>query len=78
MRPYLITAKLMRPSNMKRFPTPGLGNTAKSKPEVHKLWSAVTRSPSPLREVGTRVVYVRDIFILNEISVQGKIQRSFK
>jgi hypothetical protein len=23
MRPYLITAKLMRPSNMKRFPTPG-------------------------------------------------------
>jgi hypothetical protein len=25
MRPYLITAKLMRPSNMKRFPTPGLG-----------------------------------------------------
>jgi hypothetical protein len=22
MRPYLITAKLMRPSNMKRFPTP--------------------------------------------------------
>jgi hypothetical protein len=26
MRPYLITAKLMRPSNMKRFPTPGLDN----------------------------------------------------
>jgi hypothetical protein len=26
MRPYLITAKLMRPSNMKRFPTPVLGN----------------------------------------------------
>jgi hypothetical protein len=25
MRPYLITAKLMRPSNMKRFPTPELG-----------------------------------------------------
>jgi hypothetical protein len=24
MRPYLITAKLMRPSNMKSFPTPGL------------------------------------------------------
>jgi hypothetical protein len=24
MRPYLITAKLMRPSNMKRFPTPAL------------------------------------------------------
>jgi hypothetical protein len=24
MRPYLIIAKLMRPSNMKRFPTPGL------------------------------------------------------
>jgi hypothetical protein len=24
MRPYLITAKLMRPYNMKRFPTPGL------------------------------------------------------
>jgi hypothetical protein len=24
MRPYLITAKLMRPSNMKRFPTPEL------------------------------------------------------
>jgi hypothetical protein len=24
MRPYLITAKLMRPSNMKRFPTPDL------------------------------------------------------
>jgi hypothetical protein len=24
MRPYLITAKLMRPSNMKRFPNPGL------------------------------------------------------
>jgi hypothetical protein len=23
MRPYLITAKLMRPSDMKRFPTPG-------------------------------------------------------
>jgi hypothetical protein len=27
MRPYLITAKLMRPSNMKRFPTPGLEQT---------------------------------------------------
>jgi hypothetical protein len=26
MRPYLITAKLMRPSNMKRFPTPGLNH----------------------------------------------------
>jgi hypothetical protein len=26
MRPYLITAKLMRPSNMKRFPTPVLGD----------------------------------------------------
>jgi hypothetical protein len=25
MQPYLITAKLMRPSNMKRFPTPVLG-----------------------------------------------------
>jgi hypothetical protein len=25
MRPYFITAKLMRPSNMKRFPTPVLG-----------------------------------------------------
>jgi hypothetical protein len=25
MRPYLITDKLMRPSNMKRFPTPGIG-----------------------------------------------------
>jgi hypothetical protein len=24
MRPYLITAKLMRPSNMKGFPTPDL------------------------------------------------------
>jgi hypothetical protein len=24
MRPYLIIAKLMRPSNVKRFPTPGL------------------------------------------------------
>jgi hypothetical protein len=24
MRPYLITAKLMRPSNMKTFPTPDL------------------------------------------------------
>jgi hypothetical protein len=24
MRPYLITDKLMRPSNMKRLPTPGL------------------------------------------------------
>jgi hypothetical protein len=27
MGPYLITAKLMRPSNMKRFPTPGLDLT---------------------------------------------------
>jgi hypothetical protein len=26
MRPYLITAKLMRPSNVKRFPTPELYN----------------------------------------------------
>jgi hypothetical protein len=24
MGPYLITAKLTRPSNMKRFPTPGI------------------------------------------------------
>jgi len=28
MRPYLITAKLMRPSNMKRFPTPVLTGLA--------------------------------------------------
>jgi hypothetical protein len=27
MRSYLITAKLMRPSNMKRFPTPGLDHS---------------------------------------------------
>jgi hypothetical protein len=27
MRPYLITAKLMRPSDMKRFPTPVLDCT---------------------------------------------------
>jgi hypothetical protein len=27
MRPYLITAKLMRASNMKRFPTPALTTT---------------------------------------------------
>jgi hypothetical protein len=30
MRPYLITAKLMRPSNMKRFPTPALASVQTS------------------------------------------------
>jgi hypothetical protein len=33
MRPYLITAKLMRPSNMKRFPTPGLNYTQTDPPD---------------------------------------------
>jgi hypothetical protein len=28
MRPYLITAKLIRPSNMKRFPTPALDTSS--------------------------------------------------
>jgi hypothetical protein len=37
------------------------------RPEVLKLWGAI----GPL--VGTRVVCMRDIFILNEIWVQGKI-----
>jgi hypothetical protein len=32
MRPYLITAKLMRPSNMKRFPTPGVDDGIVSYP----------------------------------------------
>jgi hypothetical protein len=36
MRPYLITAKLMRPSNMKRFPTPELD---KQHPELRKYYS---------------------------------------
>jgi hypothetical protein len=30
MRPYLITAKLMRPSNIKRFPTPALDGACDS------------------------------------------------
>jgi hypothetical protein len=30
MRPYLISAKLMRPSNMKRFPTPALTRSISS------------------------------------------------
>jgi hypothetical protein len=30
MRPYLITAKLMWPSNMKRFPSPVLAPTLKN------------------------------------------------
>jgi hypothetical protein len=30
MRPYLITAKLMRPSNMKTFPTPVLYEQGKA------------------------------------------------
>jgi hypothetical protein len=39
MRPYLITAKLMRPSNMKRFPTPALDfilSDVENFLEVHK------------------------------------------
>jgi hypothetical protein len=36
MRPYLITAKLMRPSNMKRFPTPGLDKSKCSYVEDYK------------------------------------------
>jgi hypothetical protein len=32
MRPYLITAKLMRPSNMKRFPTPALAKRRLARP----------------------------------------------
>jgi hypothetical protein len=46
MRPYLITAKLMRPSNMKRFPTPGLTQwhtlTALSRPLVWLVLVAFT------------------------------------
>jgi hypothetical protein len=34
MRPYLIKAKLMRPSNMKRFPIPGLGLVTNSNSEL--------------------------------------------
>jgi hypothetical protein len=41
MRPYLITAKLMRPSNMKRFPTPVLETTQPAWPEA-TVWTAAT------------------------------------
>jgi hypothetical protein len=37
MWPYLITAKLMRPSNMKRFPTPDLDLLTHSE-ETEKLF----------------------------------------
>jgi hypothetical protein len=36
MRPYLITAKLMRPSNMKRFPTLDSGLEHLHLPELMK------------------------------------------
>jgi hypothetical protein len=39
MRPYLITAKLMRPSNMKRFPTPDIGHHDKTWGEVKAVAS---------------------------------------
>jgi hypothetical protein len=68
MRPYLITAKLMRPSNMKRFPTPGI--------EILELWGI----PPPVGGgriwcslVGPRFVSMRDVFILNEIWAQHKV-----
>jgi hypothetical protein len=34
MRPYLIAAKLMRPSNMKRFPTPEKTHGCTMRPEL--------------------------------------------
>jgi hypothetical protein len=41
MRPYLITAKLMRPSNMKRFPTPGVEEASiRDLPEVRFICCA--------------------------------------
>jgi hypothetical protein len=37
MRPYLITAKLMRPSNMKRFPTPGIEYEGRKPMKIENL-----------------------------------------
>jgi hypothetical protein len=44
MRPYLITAKLMRPSNMKRFPTPGRRHTSQLRAAEFLLGKAVQPS----------------------------------
>jgi len=41
MRPYLITPKLMRPSNMKRFPTPGLDNRPHKQYSCADEWQLV-------------------------------------
>jgi hypothetical protein len=56
MRPDLITAKLMRPSNMKRFSTPDLENRRRkmksSFPDGHKDSVAVVRRAVTSRLLG--------------------------
>jgi hypothetical protein len=64
MRPYLITPKLMRPSNMKRFPTPELNDknvTEKKYPfffssmltVIDKLYNALQNNRTALRLTNT-------------------------
>jgi hypothetical protein len=47
MRPYLITAKLMRPSNMKRFPTPELNHSC-----VRNAYLELEKEPDMLTLAG--------------------------
>jgi hypothetical protein len=66
MRPYLITAKLMRHANMKRFPTPGLASSVVTIVTSYLVWKKEKQLPgsSPInwgsvsRDSGVRDVVV--------------------
>jgi hypothetical protein len=65
MRPYLITAKLMRPSNMKRFPTPALDHTKVNVIPYQVLTSPIAETGSLL---GRLFIYLAwNIIILIKI-----------
>jgi len=77
MRPYLITAKLMRPSNMKRFPTPGLVNTLSAAGEVKSEEESVSDYETDVCVTGKAVVvYFKLLFSLVPLTKEVRLMRS--
>jgi hypothetical protein len=79
MQPYLITAKLMWPSNMKRFPTPALDHAAKCCricQKSNKPWLQPGKSSNQYQKIELSVMHFRCNLTENVILLNCKSHNS--
>jgi hypothetical protein len=73
MRPYLNTAKLMRPSNMKRFPTPGPAHCTRSILDFANLTGGLLRQLHKPRSA-SMMNYFCQLFNEREVNCVGQTE----